>query len=672
MAEIILEPTVSSKVIPLTVRPTDVDRTYTGQLVTNKQFNTADTDAWFRFTLDGLGATTGSFKLTLINLQDKSVFNHSGLTFATNPFYYKLDSSSDETKNEIRHAGRWVGQLVVTLANGDSATRKFIFDIEGHILDGAVVQTILLEDYNALIATINTSKDLLAQYNVDYAALLVDLAAAETARTATYNQLVADQQANIDAFDVALDTGIVAANLATKLQTFEATNNSRLLSTEQQLAEVVQIINVKKYGAKGDGVTDDTAAIQACIDLATANGGGRIYFPRGEYIVSGALRNTSQANAQLILPNLTYGNSEQISIEFYGEIPPPAIAYVIKNYTILPKKHVVIRSTLNAGVGGCMLGAWGGGAANFTNLLVKMENISFRLPENPVLTALDLSRVASIDLDNVVADSSNYNIRQLVEPTTPTSHGIKLPARYNGAHTRLGSVDVLGFYNGYRFGEHSNGQQVASWGCYNGFVFETADHASSFLRLNAHHNKNNVVFLGKHYVNVVELNLEHVNDPLIWYNTVNDIDDASNYGQGSISYSVVAAFLGQQGVNQVFTKNGAGNLIVKAMFNKGKFWNSATLENSWVKATGYGTPTVQFKKDAEDRVSIRGAVQSGTAGSTILTLPVGYRPPVAIIFPCVSAGKIGTIEIYTSGVVKPSLELGNTIISLEVINFYIS
>ena len=239
MAEIILEPTVSSKVIPLTVRPTDVDHASTGQLVTNKQFNTADTDAWFRFTLDGLVATTGTFDLTLINLQDKSVFNHTDKVFSTNPFYYKLDSGTDELTNEIRHAGKWVGQLVVTLANGDLATRKFIFGIEGHILDGADVQTILLEDYNALIATINTSKDLLAQYNVDYAASLVDLAAAETARTATYNQLVADQQANIDAFDVALDTGIVAANLATKLQTFEATNNSRLLSTERQLADTL-------------------------------------------------------------------------------------------------------------------------------------------------------------------------------------------------------------------------------------------------------------------------------------------------------------------------------------------------------------------------------------------------------------------------------------------------
>ena len=239
MAEILLEPSSRSKIIPLSFDLNDTSASNAAQLMTKRQFNTADTDAWFQISLEGFVDTAGSFDITLFNLNDKSVFNHTGKPFTTNPFYYKLDSESDETTNEIRHAGRWIGQIVVTLANGDSATRKFIFDIEGHILDGADVQTILLEDYNALIAMINTSKDLLAQYNVDYAALLVDLAAAETARTATYNQLVADQQANIEAFDVALDDGIVAANLAEKLEDFEATNNSRLLSAEQQLADTL-------------------------------------------------------------------------------------------------------------------------------------------------------------------------------------------------------------------------------------------------------------------------------------------------------------------------------------------------------------------------------------------------------------------------------------------------
>ncbi len=47
------------------------------------------------------------------------------------------------------------------------------------------------------------------------------------------------------------------------------------------------IFNVKDYGAVGDGVTDDTAAIQAAVDAAAAAGGGQVYVPSGTYIVSG-------------------------------------------------------------------------------------------------------------------------------------------------------------------------------------------------------------------------------------------------------------------------------------------------------------------------------------------------------------------------------------------------
>lgn len=44
--------------------------------------------------------------------------------------------------------------------------------------------------------------------------------------------------------------------------------------------------NVKAYGAKGDGTTDDTAEIQDAIDAAAANGGGTVYFPEGTYMVT--------------------------------------------------------------------------------------------------------------------------------------------------------------------------------------------------------------------------------------------------------------------------------------------------------------------------------------------------------------------------------------------------
>ena len=55
------------------------------------------------------------------------------------------------------------------------------------------------------------------------------------------------------------------------------------------------MINVLDYGAKGDGTTDDTAAMQAAIAAATGNGQSTLYIPTGTYIVKQQL-NVSQCS----------------------------------------------------------------------------------------------------------------------------------------------------------------------------------------------------------------------------------------------------------------------------------------------------------------------------------------------------------------------------------------
>jgi hypothetical protein len=47
--------------------------------------------------------------------------------------------------------------------------------------------------------------------------------------------------------------------------------------------------NVRNYGAKGDGKTDDQQAIMGAVSAATAHRGGVIYFPAGKYLHSGIL-----------------------------------------------------------------------------------------------------------------------------------------------------------------------------------------------------------------------------------------------------------------------------------------------------------------------------------------------------------------------------------------------
>jgi hypothetical protein len=57
------------------------------------------------------------------------------------------------------------------------------------------------------------------------------------------------------------------------------------------LAQLGEMTSVKAFGAVGDGVANDTAAIQAAVDYVYNNGGGTVYFPEGTYLVSSIVRN---------------------------------------------------------------------------------------------------------------------------------------------------------------------------------------------------------------------------------------------------------------------------------------------------------------------------------------------------------------------------------------------
>jgi polygalacturonase len=61
------------------------------------------------------------------------------------------------------------------------------------------------------------------------------------------------------------------------------------------------ILNVLDLGAKGDGKTLDTPAIQKAIDTASANGGGQVLLPAGKTFLSGSL--TLKSNVDLHLAN---------------------------------------------------------------------------------------------------------------------------------------------------------------------------------------------------------------------------------------------------------------------------------------------------------------------------------------------------------------------------------
>ena len=79
------------------------------------------------------------------------------------------------------------------------------------------------------------------------------------------------------------------------------------------------VVNVLDFGAVGDGVVDDTAAIQAAIDSLTS--GGTVFFPTGTYFCNTGL---TVADNNMVLDfaggaALTYTTPTQILLTIGAE-----------------------------------------------------------------------------------------------------------------------------------------------------------------------------------------------------------------------------------------------------------------------------------------------------------------------------------------------------------------
>jgi hypothetical protein len=105
-------------------------------------------------------------------------------------------------------------------------------------------------------------------------------------------------------------TAQLMANELGKLTNITATGSTTARTLANRFADVV---NVKDFGAVGNDVTDDTAAIQAAIDSLSGAKGGIVFFPAGLY------KTTSTINVKKDLIWLVGANTNASAIRVYHD-----------------------------------------------------------------------------------------------------------------------------------------------------------------------------------------------------------------------------------------------------------------------------------------------------------------------------------------------------------------
>jgi len=101
--------------------------------------------------------------------------------------------------------------------------------------------------------------------------------------------------ANLDANITSSASGALqaASNLSDLTNAAQARTN---LGIAVSAAADVSLYNVKDHGAVGNGVVDDTSALQYCLSLASGNGGGIVFLPPGNYKISNVLTTYNKVN----------------------------------------------------------------------------------------------------------------------------------------------------------------------------------------------------------------------------------------------------------------------------------------------------------------------------------------------------------------------------------------
>ena len=278
-------------------------------------------------------------------------------------------------------------------------------------------------------------------------------------------------------------------------------------------------LSVRDFGAKGDGVTDDTAAIQAGIDYLAARGGGKLFFPftTNGYLVASPGREYA-ANGRLVRAQLVIPPGFNYNIRLEGEMP----CALLYSYQVRPKgcersgftpttfglgpiRNTTLHSTwdapevtdprerpwavIAAPEGDACAGKFSAGILSFANLDIRVHLDTEKMyPTTSAANFHNISRLLVEDsqfcLDENVGDT---NLGKELQPSPCHTVGLMASGDQNDDQI-FRNVAAQGFKYGFVFGEHTCAEHLYVHNTEYAISFADATHPAIINRVVAQHN----------------------------------------------------------------------------------------------------------------------------------------------------------------------------------------
>lgn len=196
------------------------------------------------------------------------------------------------------------------------------------------------------------------------------------------------------------------------------------------------------------------ATFQRALSHLASNGGGVLNLQNRVYDVSAAPITTGGQNSIIPIPYVSV-NSENIVIEIRGSTnvqayspPVPSSGTILKATTAGSLINWIQSSVIGYGAASHSTITW-----NAITLILR--NVAVQVEPDSGMVGIDLYAVTNAILDNVTA-SVNAAPGSIVQPTTTSFVGIKLPATGNFGLVKTNRVYITGFYEGMWFSEHAD------------------------------------------------------------------------------------------------------------------------------------------------------------------------------------------------------------------------